>query len=209
MIIYLLYITQSYIIHGMEELNKIIGNNLLCLRKKFNYKQSEVAEKLNYSDKTISKWETGEVVPSVENLVELCKLYNVSLDEITSKDFQSKKLDNFTKNSSTNKLIISLLAISAVWILATVIFVYANLISNSVIWQVFVWAVPASMVLSIIFNTLWGKPKANYIYISILIWSLLACFYLQFLQYNLIPLFFIGVPCQVAILLWSGIKKKR
>ena len=193
----------------MKELNKIIGSNLLYLRKKYNYKQSEVAEKLNYSDKTISKWETGEVVPSVENLVELCKLYNVTIDDIISKDFQDEKIESTKNYASRNKLIISLLAISAVWILATVVFVYAKLISHSVIWQVFIWAVPASMVLAIIFNALWGKPKATYIYISVLIWTCLAAFYLQFLQYNLIPLFFIGAPCQVAILLWSGIKKKR
>jgi len=192
----------------MEQIRYIIANNLVTLRKKYNLKQSEVAEKLNYSDKTISKWETGEIVPNVENLVELCKLYGVTLDQITTQNLNIDVDSSFVKKQNTNKLAISLLAVSAVWIIATIVFVYANLISHLSIWQVFVWAVPASMIIAIIFNSLWGKKKVNYIFISILVWSLIASIYLQFLQYNLIPLFFIGIPCQVAILLWSGIKKK-
>lgn len=192
----------------MEQIRYIIANNLVALRKKHNLKQSEVAEKLDYSDKTISKWETGEIVPNIENLVELCKLYGVTLDQISTQNLNIDADSTFVKKQNTNKFAISLLAVSAVWIIVTIIFVYANLIAHLSIWQVFVWAVPASMVIAIIFNSLWGKKKVNYIFISILVWSLIASIYLQFLEYNLIPLFFIGIPCQVAILLWSGIKKK-
>ena len=193
----------------MKDLNNTISKNLVMLRKKHNYKQADVAEKLNYSYKTISKWETGEIVPSLENLIELCKLYNVSLDKITEPMNEDEIEVNHKDYSKRNKLIISLLAVSAVWIMATIIFVYAQILSTTGMWIVFVWAVPLSMVVAIIFNSMWGKIKANYIYISILNWSLLAAVFLQFLQYNLLPLFFLGIPLQVAILLWSGIKKKR
>ena len=193
----------------MEEYKKNIANNLAMLRKKYNYKQSDIAEKLNYSDKTISKWETGEVLPSVDNLIELCKLYNITLDQIVSPMNSDEISVQNEKSAQRNKLIISLLAVSAVWIIATIVFVYAKLISSLNFWMAFVWAVPASMVVAIVFNSLWGKKKTNYVFISILTWSFIASIYLQFLQYNLIPLFFIGIPVQVAILLWSGIKKKR
>ena len=192
----------------MEQIKKNISSNLVTLRKVNNYKQSEIALKLNYSDKTISKWETGEIMPSIENLVELCKLYNVTLDEIISENLQVESKSTNNKKQNTNKLAISLLAISAIWIIATIIFVYAQILSSNSIWQVFVWAVPVSMIVAIVFNSLWGKKKLNFVIISILIWSLIASIYLQFLQFNLIPLFFIGIPCQVAILLWSRIKKK-
>lgn len=189
----------------MENLSEIIASNLVLLRKRNNLKQSDVAQKLGYSDKTISKWELGEVTPSVESLVALCKLYNVSLDQITHSTIDVEEVKTNTKS---NKLVITLLAISAIWMLATIVFVYAQILSGYNAWIVFVWAVPASMVVAIVFNSIWGKRRANYIYISILVWSLLASFYLQFLQYNLIPLFFLGIPMQIAILLWASMKSK-
>lgn len=191
----------------METLNSVISKNLVLLRKKSNLKQSDVAEKLNYSNKTISKWETGEIVPSVENLIQLSELFGVSLDEITKPlDENSLSVKKNVANKR-NKIIISLLSISAVWIIATIIFVYSNIIFKNNAWQVFIWAVPCSAIIAIIFNSLWGRKKLNYVYISILVWSLITSFYLQFLTYNLIPIYFIGIPAQVAILLWSGIKK--
>ena len=193
----------------MENLKTIVANNLVLLRKKFGYKQSEVAEKLNYSDKTISKWENAEMLPSVENLIELCKLYNVTLDEIT-KEIEDDAIVKVEKDKyRASKLSIALLAISSIWIIATIFFVYAQIISNNVYWTVFVWAIPVSMILAIIFNSLWGNIKMNYVYISILLWSSIASIYLQFLTYNLIPLFFIGGPVQIAIVLWANIKKKK
>lgn len=189
----------------MENLSEIIASNLVLLRKRNNLKQSDVAQKLGYSDKTISKWELGEVTPSVESLVALCKLYNVSLDQITHSTID---VEGVKTNAKSNKLVITLLAISAIWMLATIVFVYAQILSGYNAWIVFVWAVPASMVVAIVFNSIWGKRRANYIYISILVWSLLASFYLQFLQYNLIPLFFLGIPMQIAILLWASMKSK-
>lgn len=193
----------------MKEINKIISNNLVALRKQNNLKQSDIAEKLNYSDKTISKWETGEIVPSVENLMELCKLYGVGIDQITREMTVEQVAEKKKDYSNWNKLIISLLSISAVWILATIVFVYVKILFAKSVWTTFVWAVPLSCVLGIIFNSLWGRRKYNFLYISIMLWTLIACFYLQFLKYNLIALFFIGIPAQVAILLWSGLKKNH
>src|SRR5574344_189572 len=194
----------------MEKINEIISKNLVLLRKKNNLKQSDVAEKLKYSYKTISKWETGEIVPSVENLISICSLYQITLNEITTPlDEESLKPIVQKKDySKQNKIIISLLSVSAVWIIATIYFVYAKVIFNYNAWRIFIWGVPISSIVGIIFSSLWGTKKLIYIMISILIWSLIASFYLQFLKYNLIPIFFIGIPMQIAVLLWSGLKRK-
>ena len=66
----------------MEKLNLIIAKNLSALRRQNKLTQLEVSEKLNYSDKTISKWERGEALPDTDNLIRLARLYNVSIDEI-------------------------------------------------------------------------------------------------------------------------------
>lgn len=193
----------------MENLEKIVADNLVTLRKKAGLKQSEVANRLKYSDKTISKWETGEVMPSVANLYALCDLYGVTLDQIV-KPLQSDATVNLQKDySKRNKLVISLLAISLVWILATVIFVYDSILFLHSNWILFIWAVPVSFILALVFNSIWGKTKFNYLIISFLIWTLITAFYLQFLQYNIFPLYFIGIPAQISVILWSGMKRKK
>ena len=194
----------------MENLNEIIANNLTFLRKHKNLTQGELANQLQYSDKTISKWETGEIVPSVENLIKLCSIYNVTLDQITTpldkEKFEPKKSKNYEVQ---NKIIITLLAILAVWITATAMFVYAKIIWDISPWIVFIWAVPASCIVSLVFNSLWGKRVLGFVIISALLWTLITALYLQFLTYNLFAMYFIGIPLQAAVFLWAGLKKSK
>lgn len=60
----------------------IAEKDLRAERKKNGYTQIELAEKLGVSRQTISKWETGEAVPSTDNLVALAQLYHIPLDEL-------------------------------------------------------------------------------------------------------------------------------
>ena len=194
----------------MEDIKSNVAKNITELRILNNMTQMELAEKLNYSDKTISKWETGEIIPSLENLIKLCDIYNVTLDEIThpipQEKLGGKKHKSFEKQ---NKIIITLLAILTVWITATAIFVYGQIIANVSLWVIFIWAIPVSCIVTIVFNSLWGKRIYGFITISILLWSLITAFYLQFLSYNLFAMYFVGIPLQVAIFLWSGLKKRN
>ena len=194
----------------MENLNEILASNLTMLRKHNNLTQIEIAAQLQYSDKTISKWETGEIIPSLENLIKLCDIYNVTLDEITHPISQEKLVGKKHKSfEKQNKIIITLLAILTVWITATAIFVYGQIIANVSLWVIFIWAIPVSCIVTIVFNSLWGKRIYGFITISILLWSLITAFYLQFLSYNLFAMYFVGIPLQVAIFLWSGLKKRN
>ena len=70
----------------MEDLRKIIGNNLSELRKKRGLTQLELAEKFNYTDRAVSKWENGDTLPDVEILYNLCEFYGVTLDYLTHED---------------------------------------------------------------------------------------------------------------------------
>jgi len=195
----------------MEQLNEILANNLVRLRKHNNMTQYELASKLQYSDKTVSKWETGEIIPSVENLMKICEIYGVSLDEIT-KPIPDEKLNPVEKKKNgdkQNKIIISLLAILTVWLVATVMFVYGNIILNINAWMIFIWAVPVSAIVAIVFNSLWGNSTIGFVSITVLIWSLITAVYLHFLEYNIFAIYFIGIPLQVALLLWGGLKRRN
>ena len=113
------------------ELNEIISNNLIELRKKNKLTQMELAEKLNFSNKSISKWESGEAVPSVEVLLKIAELFNVKLDyfvNITHSEDEIKQEPEKQKHTSRyiyNRVTISLLCISVVWIVATYMFVFS------------------------------------------------------------------------------------
>lgn len=192
----------------MKDLNLIIAENIIKLRKKSNMTQNDLAKKLNYSNKMISKWENGDNSISLENLCAISKIFNVSLDKLV-KPLEDEDVPKIEKKQISNKVIISLLAISAVWIIATICFVYSNIINNTNLWTIFVWSVPASCIVGLVFNSLWGNKKFNYVIISVLVWSLTASIYLQFLKYNLFPIFFIGIPVQVSIIIWSGLTTKK
>lgn len=194
----------------MENVKEIISENLVKLRKEHKLTQLELATKLNYSDKAISRWENGEVTPDVETLINICALYEISLDDIVKKQENSKNLTKQYKFQLRNKLIITLLSISLVWFIATLVFVYAQLIMQKFVWQVFILAVPITCIVGIVFNAIWGKRQLMFPIISILVWSLLTSIYIQLLPvYNLYLIFFLGIPLQVAIILWSFLKPRK
>ena len=63
----------------------IIANNIIELRKSKKWTQIELAEKLNYSDKAISKWERAESLPDVTVLQQIAALFSVSVDYLDRK----------------------------------------------------------------------------------------------------------------------------
>ena len=193
----------------MSELKNVIASNIIFLRKQQKFTQAELAEKLNYSDKAVSKWERSESIPDVETLKKVADLFDVTVDFLLTENAQ-QFVDKYrkTKKDKPNQLIITLLGVCMIWLIATVVYVSTQIIINNNFWMAFVWAVPASCLVLSIFNRKWGK-KIYGIYIdSLFTWSLLASIYLQLLSYNLWMIFFVGVPIQIVILLWSKLRSK-
>lgn len=191
----------------MENLNITIGKKLLYLRKKSKLTQAELAEKLNYSDKAISKWEKGESLPSVEVFYKISKLYGVSLDFIIGDETAAPQP---IKNDDRKRIYLSItnLAVLAIWFVALLLFVLFDIITSTSQWMVFAWATPASFLVALIFDCIWRKHKGLYVLISLLMWSLLLCFVLQFLTFNIWKILLIGIPLQIAVIIWSRMEKK-
>ena len=199
----------------MEEINKIIGKNLLTLRKNAKLTQVEFAEKFNYSDKSISKWEAGESLPNIEVLSEVAAFYGVTLDSLT-------KPNNILEDKPQTKqkkqrmfpahLIITLLSCCAVWIAATTLFVTFKIINHINYPMVFFWELPLTCVVLVIFNSIWGRFRYLFPILTVLLWSLLACTHVQVLLLtpeNIWPVYFLGIPLQVCIILWGALVKKK
>lgn len=194
---------------SMEELKNIIADNLINLRKANKLTQLELAEKLNYSDKAISKWERGESLPDIVILKQLADMYGVSVDYILQHHSEEvKEKYRRPRPELNNKLIITLLACLSVWLLATILYINFKIMFDKYYWMIWIWALPATSVILIVFSSLWGKKSMIITSVSFLIWSLILGFYLQFLQYNIWTLFLLGIPAQLATGLCSKIKRK-
>jgi len=193
----------------MDDLRNIIGNNLARLRKSRGFTQQELADQLNYSDKAISKWEHATSLPSIENLFDICKFYDVSLDDLTHEDLHIQDVQNRRKGTSTNQIVITSLSVLLVFLIATILFVGIYFIYNMYEWKVFVWALPIASIILLVFNGIWGKVKWVYPITTLLIWSLLASTYVQALPQNLWMIFILGIPCELIVISWSRLKPGR
>lgn len=201
----------------MEE-NKCIAKNLTTLRKYHKITQGELAEKLKYSDKTVSKWENGDAVPDVLTTIEICNFFEVSMDDFCKTEIdptalndeqkQTKKGRKFTKN----QVIITLLSVLAVWLVSVVLFVNLKLTQNIAFWMAFIWAVVATGVVLVVFSAIWGGKKSILLSVSFLVWSILVALHLQFLYSGIAdiwPIYFIGIPIQLAIILALGLHRNK
>jgi len=193
----------------MEDLRNIIGNNLARLRKSRGFTQQELADQLNYSDKAISKWEHATSLPSIENLFEICKFYDVTLDDLTHEDLRIQDVQNRRKGTSANQIVITSLSVLLVFLIATILFVGIYFVYDIYEWKVFVWALPIASIVLLVFNGVWGKVKWVYPITTLLIWSLLASVYVQALPENLWMIFILGIPCELIVIFWSRLEPGR
>ncbi|MBO5928149.1 MAG: helix-turn-helix transcriptional regulator [Clostridia bacterium] len=180
----------------MKTFREIIIDNLVTLRKKNNLTQIDLAKKLNYSDKAVSRWETGEVLPDVEVLKTLSEIYSVPFSYLFEEHEKTKNKEEVKKE--TSKIITCIVSICAVWTAVLVLYTLLDMFFEKQFWMVFIWAIPISCAVGLFYNKKWLKSKhLNLLLNSIAAWSLIASLYLQFLSYNLWQLFLIGIPIQV------------
>lgn len=189
----------------MEELKKIIGKNIQHLRKDRKLTQNEFANELNYTAKAISKWERGESIPEIETLIKIANFFHVTVDYLVHENSIIHSNEYLTEDiKNKNKYFTMGLAVSIVWIVAAIIFVYFMQQTNKFVYQAFMWAVPISLCVIVYYVKDLSKVIKTIIY-SILLWVVLTCIYIQFIEYNLYLVFIIGIPAQLALFLWSKI----
>ena len=197
----------------MDNLKKIIANNIQSLRSDANMTQAELAQRLNYSDKAVSKWERGESVPDVHILKLIADMFEVTVDYLLSENHEDKtELPKVSKRIiKRNRLVITLLATTVVWLAATIAFVISGLVLNTFdpVWLAYIIALPVSCIVLLVFNSIWGKPTLNYFIISALLWTTLLAICLCINFEKIWFLFVIGIPAQIMILISSGFKLRK
>lgn len=195
----------------MKDIRQNIGKNIVRLRNAAHMTQAEFAEQLNYTDKAVSKWERGKSVPDIVILKKIADQFSVTVDYLLEehRPEEAVKTSEEIANKKRNHLIITLMAIVIVWFLAVFVFFLGTSVSGKNLWQSFLVAVPVSSVVALVFNSIWGKGKWNYIIISVLIWSTLITIYILLLKYNIFTIFLLGIPGQTSVILWSRLQIGR
>ena len=193
----------------MEDIKQIIAKNLINLRKKHDLTQNQLASKINYSDNAISRWERGEVTPSIETLQQIAEIFGVPLRSLIE-DNALRVAEMSDRKQLISKLAGILISVSLVWLAATVIFAVNAILFEIFFWQIFCWSVPLVSIVMIPFHKYWGGHIFKFTILSIFVWSLLSATYIQFYFINswFWFIFIIGIPIQIALCIWAFIKPK-
>ena len=194
----------------MSDIKSTVKENLIRLRHANGLTQLELAGKINYSDKAISRWETGEVTPDVETLDALAALYGVPVTTffLTPEEEAARKKTEKPVSRARRRVSLLVLAISLVWATALALF-FIFLPRMQSAFCILLWGVPATMLLLALYFHDGGHPTTRTVFLSLFIWTALTTAYLQTGIPALFPILFLGIPLEAITILFPYLKRKR
>ena len=212
-----------------EKVKHQIGANISAYRKRAGLTQAGLAEKLNYSDKAVSKWERGESVPDVITLMQLAEQFEITVNDLlvdpnelpsnpTGLEAAMTKVSEKALKRKADKNIILKLSSLLVWFVALFIYV---VLSNFQVTErystiFFAYAIPANAIVLLSLRSAWHDFRWNQALISAIVWGSLISLHMSlyvFLGFHMWKLYLLGIPGQIAVFLWfrmfSPIKKEE
>ena len=199
-----------------EILKVRIGSNIAAYRKRGGLTQAGLAEKLNYTDKAVSKWERGESIPDVLTLMQLAELFEIEVGELLADPNElpgdpgklEKAMTQVSEKAlrrKADKSIIQRLCSILVWFVAMLVFVIVSSLDIPKSWITFFYAVPANAIVLLSLRSAWHDFRGNRGLISVIMWGSILSLYMTLLVFfglNIWKLFLLGIPGQAAIILW-------
>lgn len=195
----------------MDELKETIAKNLAELRSSAQLTQLQLAEKLNYSDKAVSKWERGEAIPDIRVLIKLAEIYNITIDDIISPSREKKVKHKM--NLGKKRLLITLLSAGLVWFIATALFMTVFFIPSTAeyAYLVYVCAPFVCAIVLTVFSAIWGNWITNTFTSSLIVWTAAVIFHVfvrAFSDFDKIYFMYIlAAAFEILILLWFPFRK--
>lgn len=184
----------------IEKLKSIIASNILTFRKNSGLTQAELAEKLNYSDKAVSKWERGDGVPDVPVLCDMAEIFGVTLNDFVTVPTKKK-----APPVRATRVVISCLSVAIVWLVATLVSVVMSIAIPwfGYGWLAYIYALPVSFIVLTVFTAVWRRNVLLFISVSGLVWTtiLSVVLSLPFVP-NVALLFVLGAPLEFMAILW-------
>lgn len=161
-----------------KDLKIIFSENLINLRTEAKMTQLELGNAISYSDKAISKWERGEAIPDAYVLMDLAKIFGVTVDYLLH-DHKGK-----VRAKKINYASVIMLAIIAIYTVFAVPYITVLLTSGVHYWLFFVYATVISLIVLTVFNSVWGKTTLNMLIVSALVTSIIVMIYCIFLPWG-------------------------
>ena len=153
----------------MRDFKETVSANILALRLAAGMTQAELAEKLNYTDKAVSKWEHGEAMPDIGTLAEICRLFGVTMDALVNEpldDFDRKRKEEEAaerareeKQRKWTRIIITAMSVCLVWLIAVFVFITWHVAGggDANAWLAYVYAVPVSAIVMLVLVSIWFR----------------------------------------------------
>lgn len=205
-----------------EKLKKQIGANIISYRKRLQMTQAALAEKLNYSDKAVSKWERGESMPDVLTLMQIAELFDVSVNDLLVdpnalpdnpgkvERVMGMAVQKTLKRKPDKRIILGLSSV-LVWFVALLFFVLLSSLDVPKSWVAFIYAFPANAIVLLSLRSAWKDFRWNQGLISAIMWGSILSVYITLLLFanlNIWKLFLLGIPGQIAVILWFRMYRK-
>ncbi len=185
-----------------ERLKKNIAKNITVLRKANGMTQAELADALNYSDKSVSKWERCDGTPDILVLHRISELFGVKLDELISDEVEIRPARRLPY--LTTRIIVPLLSVGLVFLVASLIFFVLKILPFELEkeWLVFVYALPAACIPLVVFACLWWGYICRVLCISSLVWTSVLALCLSFNNSDMKYAFITAAILQALVILW-------
>ena len=198
-----------------EELKNRVGSGIARLRRERGLTQAELAERINYSDKAVSKWERGESLPDVLTLMNLAQILETDLNTLTGCGAQEALPEVPEEPEITEKLppkhrradrsAVQKLSSILVWVVALFLYMVLEAFEVPHLWLLFVLAVPANAIVLLSLRSAWKIYGWNRVLISVIMWGFLLVIYLLLWlvgHVNVWKILLMGILGQTAIGLW-------
>ena len=164
----------------MQDVKVVFAQNLIFLRKQMKLTQLELAEKINYSDKAVSKWERGESIPDVTVLMTIASLFGVTLDFLVTEHAEPEIVAEQTSYAKAvkkrNRMLVAAITFFAIAALETVVFAILQSVIGGLgknLLYCYVYPIPVAAIVAIVFTSLWARPSLRFWSVTLLLVSLI------------------------------------
>ena len=193
----------------LNELKLVTASNIIRLRTDKGMTQAELGARLNYSDKSISKWERGEAIPDAFVLTQLAELFGVSVDFIlSSHDRWERPKENEVEEVRYS--VEHIIAIAVIGVFTAFLIAFVTLwLMGIVEWRLFLFALSAAILTYLILICVFRRRRHLQYVIALLVASVFVVVYFYLPTANPWQLFLILIPAEVLVFLACNVKKRK
>ena len=195
---------------------ELLTKNLAYYRKASGLTQLELADKFNYSDKSVSKWERGEGFPDIFVLKSLADFYGITVDDFYQSEHKAVKV---SQNKKRKQTYLKLLSIGINWLVTILTFFLLNTLLSRFApeatfepWLTFIYGTLTTGIILLVWEFIYHNRFLRMIATSIIIWTAALSLFLTFLvvmKLALPLLFVVAIPLEVLEIIWYLFRRNK